>query len=207
MKPPSTSPPSGAPEERNPFDELNPDIQAVAREFEKKKAETERSRAAYEQAQASKFSDVRGGEVRTLGAETLTPEERDERLRRFVEDNRQEREDREERRRRHLETIDQLAKEAKGQKGGKGTGRVPNPTQQRAFDAIEEQRLAEHIAADDEAVKRGEMTEVEARARKFERQAKFLADQLRRSERAQLEAPLQGVHKGKGQSKEPRVQS
>ena len=38
------------------------------------------------------------------------------------------------------------------------------------------------------------MTEVEARARKFERQAKFLADQLRRSERAQLEAPLQGLH-------------
>jgi hypothetical protein len=204
MQPPAAPPPSGPPEV-NPFDLMLSDEEFRVEEEKRKAAEREKQRAAYQQSQAAKTTDIRGGEVRTLGEPSqLTAEQKAERLLKFVENERLEREAaREKRLKQQNEEFDRLQQERKGGKKGKPTGAIPTPTQQRAFDDLEEQRLAQQTAEDKEAVSKGQMTEVEAKARDLERQNKFLTEKLRRSERAQLAAPLWGQGKGKGKAKEP----
>ncbi len=62
--------------------------------------------------------------------------------------------------------------------------------------------MIDKAAADDAAVERGDMTELEARCNKAERRAKFFEDKAKRLDRAQLEAPY--GNKGRGRPASPQ---
>ena len=80
----------------------------------------------------------------------------------------------------------------------RGTYRLPTAAHQHAFDEQDNLRLQRLNSEDLQAVRRGELTEDQAKLRHVERELKLANDRLRRAELAQLAASVKG--KGKGQA-------
>ncbi|NDD64152.1 MAG: hypothetical protein EBZ36_09275, partial [Acidobacteria bacterium] len=142
-----------------------------ARDYaELQKEQAAAAQALYEKEQERKRSDIRGGPVLTLpGSGTgRTTEEKQRDLEKFIAEN---------------------------PPRGRATGRAPSAQASKAFDDVDEGWIQFQKERDQERVRKGEISQLQADKEHLERQLELMKTRIRRQE-----AQEKGSGKGRGQS-------